>query len=916
MLKTVAIISLLILSAISTEAQGIDFRPLNVATGLRNNQVWLMRPLRNKTILIGYPDAFSIFDGTLSHDLDFNPQQYIQLNGFGTIAYEDRQHRLWIKQYKRMFVFDQVRCDFVASPSDLLSGCGIACSDIGDLFFDSDTTAYIYKNDGTLYAYDFKDEAKEVYKLSKRQITARVLPVHVASINGQRLIFFSNGELMCLTSSASVTLLAGGRRNAPFSAVCTLPLDKQNLLIAMPGKGLSVYNSGTQTFTAVVDSLQDYVRLLRDDMENIISVGHTGIRIYDRFLHLQSTVKQPQPGKSFDDRIISDATIDWQGGMWISTFLNGIYYYNIHDDEQQVWSLPDSGQEIRSSVGLPDGNIAYCTADAVYLFDTKTCQYRLLTRQKGRAFYQVCSDSLGTIYVTSNCGVMCFGVDDTKKWLPSVKGRCAVHGGNRLYTNQGGNNFGYIDLATEQYHVMPIPQEIQHQPTDYWSCAVDYYHNRIYLQTSEHLLCFDMTHGKWDILSAIEPAAAGIKTRADQIFCDGKGNTLFAALDGLHILTADHKLLSVNKESGLNNNTVRAICQGSEENDYWVATANGLASITVGKDGKVALRHYAVKGSNDGYEIIGRSLFSQPSGVWFTTSNSIIRFYPKTQYAKQIYAYKPVLASYTVMGREKPLADIVDDKLRLSYANNFFTLTFSACNYMSPEQTIYRYRMEGIDDDWREVSPVNGNLEVSYTNVSPGTRTFEVQVRDESGEWGEVTELAIDIAPPFWRTWWAYTFYFLLFASVVIGGYRVYNMRRDLLARLKDKRNKMLIQADKVKPEEIEIKSQDELFIKKAVTLVEQHLGDSDYNVDALSSDMALNRSHFYRRLHALTGQSPTEFIRTIRLRRAEALLRESGRSVSEVAYECGFNSPVFFRKYFKDLYGVTPSEYKDGKRQ
>lgn len=916
MLKTVAIISLLALSVFSTKSQGVDFRPLNVATGLRNNQVWLMRPLCNKTILIGYPDAFSIFDGTFSHDLDFNPQQYIPLNGFGTTAYEDRQHRLWIKQYKRMFVFDQIRCDFIASPSDLLSGCGIACSDISDLFFDSDTTAYIYKNDGTVYTYDFKDEATAVCQLSRQQVSARVSPVHVATINGQRLIFLSDGELRCLTSSAALTLLAGGRKNAPFSTVCTLPLDKQNLLIAMPGRGLSVYNSGTQTFTSVDDSLQNYVRLLRDDMENIISVGQTEIRIYDRFLHLQSTIKQPQPGKSFDDRIISDATIDWQGGIWISTFLNGIYYYNIHDDEQQTWTLPDSSQEIRSSTGLPDGDIAYCTDDAVYLFDIETYQHRLLTKQKGRTFYQVSSDSLGTVYVTSTCGVMRFGTDGTVKWLSSAKGMFAVLDGDRLYTNQGGNSFGYIDLATEQYHVMPIPQDLQHQPTDYWSCAVDHCHNRIYLQTIEHLLCFDMAQNKWSILSAVEPAVAGIKTRADQIFCDGKGNTLFAALDGLHILTANHRLLSVTKDSGLNNNTVRAVCQGSVENTYWVATANGLASITVGKDGKVALRHHAVKGSDDGYEIVGRSLFSQSSGVWFTTSNSIIRFYPKTQYAKQIYAYKPVLASYTVMGKEKPLADIVDGKLRLSYDNNFFTLTFSACNYMSPEQTVYRYRIEGIDEDWREVSSANGNLEVSYTNVSPGNRTFEVQVRDESGEWGEVTELAIDIAPPFWRTWWAYTFYFLLFAGAVIGGYRIYNVRRDLLARLKDKRNKMLIQADKVKPEEIEIKSQDEIFIKKAVTLVEQHLDDSDYNVDALSSDMALNRSHFYRKLHALTGQSPTEFIRTIRLRRAEALLRASGRSVSEVAYECGFNSPVFFRKYFKEVYGVTPSEYKDGKRQ
>ena len=94
--------------------------------------------------------------------------------------------------------------------------------------------------------------------------------------------------------------------------------------------------------------------------------------------------------------------------------------------------------------------------------------------------------------------------------------------------------------------------------------------------------------------------------------------------------------------------------------------------------------------------------------------------------------------------------------------------------------------------------------------------------------------------------------------------------------------------------------------------LVERNMADPNYNVDKLSDDLALSRSHFYRKLHEMTDQSPTLFIRTIRLRRAAQLLKESGLSVSEVAYQCGFNSLASFRKYFKDLYGVIPSEYKE----
>ena len=915
MQRTIITLLLLWLSSLS-KAQGVDFRPLNVATGLRNNQVWFMRPLCNKTILIGYPDAFSIFDGTFSHDLDFNPQQHISLDGFATTSYEDRKHRVWIKQYKRMFVLDETTGTFIASPSELLSASGIASSDVCDLFFDSDTTAYIYKKGGAVYSYDFKGKAKKIYQLSRRQLAAKIVPTGIETINGQRLLFFSDGELRCMLASGDRTLIAGGKENKPFATVCTLPLDKQNLLMAGASMGLTVYNSTTHTLATVDASPQTYVRLLRDDMGNIISVGQTEIKVYDRFLHLQNTTQQPQRGKSFQDRIISDGAIDWQGGMWISTFLNGIYYYNIHGDEQHVWELPDKGQEVRSCAALPNGNMAYCTANAVYIFNTQTHQYHLLTQKQGWTFYQVSCDSQGALYATSSYGVARFGADGSMTMLSANKGMFAVPSAGRLYTNKGSKGFGYIDLATKQWRAMPIPQSIQHQPTDYWACAIDRYRKRIYLQTSEHLLCFDMSKQRWSVLSDIEPAAAGIKTRAEQILCLGKGGTLFAALDGLHMLTSDHRLLTVAKGKGLNNNTVRAVCKSSMQDSYWVATANGLVGVSIGKDGKTTVRRFAVRGLDDGSEIVPRGLFALPSGVWLATSNSIVRFCPKNLTARQIYAYRPVLTNITVMGREASRTLANGERLSLSYDENFFSLTFSACNYMRPEQTVYRYRLEDVDYDWREVSPKDGALEVSYTNVSPGCKTFEVQVQDENGEWGEATVLTIDIAPPFWRTWWAYTIYGLLFMGVIVGGYKVYNARRTLLARLKEKRNKMLIQADKVKPEDIEIKSQDELFIKKAVALVEEHLSDSDYNASALSSDMALNRSHFYRKIHALTDQSPTEFIRTIRLRRGEAMLRVSGLSVSEVAYACGFSSAVFFRKYFKELYGVTPSDYKAGKRR
>ncbi len=111
-------------------------------------------------------------------------------------------------------------------------------------------------------------------------------------------------------------------------------------------------------------------------------------------------------------------------------------------------------------------------------------------------------------------------------------------------------------------------------------------------------------------------------------------------------------------------------------------------------------------------------------------------------------------------------------------------------------------------------------------------------------------------------------------------------------------------------PSEIQITSLDEKLIKKALLLVENNISDADFSVDKLSREIGMSRVHLYKKLISLTGKSPIEFIRIIRLRRAVQLLEKSQMSVSEIAYQVGFNNPKYFTKYFKSEYKVLPSEY------
>ena len=89
-------------------------------------------------------------------------------------------------------------------------------------------------------------------------------------------------------------------------------------------------------------------------------------------------------------------------------------------------------------------------------------------------------------------------------------------------------------------------------------------------------------------------------------------------------------------------------------------------------------------------------------------------------------------------------------------------------------------------------------------------------------------------------------------------------------------------------------------------------MGNSKLKMDDLGIDMGISRVQLYRKVKALTGLSPVELLREMRLQRANKLLKTTGKTVSEVAYEVGFGTPGYFSSCFKKQYGKYPTEIRD----
>ncbi len=114
-----------------------------------------------------------------------------------------------------------------------------------------------------------------------------------------------------------------------------------------------------------------------------------------------------------------------------------------------------------------------------------------------------------------------------------------------------------------------------------------------------------------------------------------------------------------------------------------------------------------------------------------------------------------------------------------------------------------------------------------------------------------------------------------------------------------------------MQPASVTVPSMEENFITQVIEEIEEHMSDSELSVEKLSDAMAMSRIHLHRKLKALTDQSASQFIRTIRLKRAKQLLEQKSATVTEIAYEVGFNNISYFAKCFKEQFGVLPSEFE-----
>ena len=111
--------------------------------------------------------------------------------------------------------------------------------------------------------------------------------------------------------------------------------------------------------------------------------------------------------------------------------------------------------------------------------------------------------------------------------------------------------------------------------------------------------------------------------------------------------------------------------------------------------------------------------------------------------------------------------------------------------------------------------------------------------------------------------------------------------------------------------EDVATNNLDGEFLKKTKEMVLDNLTNPEFNVEKFASELCMSRPVLYRKLKALTDQSPQDYIRIIRLKEAAHRLKKGIMSISDVAYDVGFSDPKYFSTSFKKMFGCSPSQYK-----
>jgi ligand-binding sensor domain-containing protein/signal transduction histidine kinase len=243
------------------------------------------------------------------------------------------------------------------------------------------------------------------------------------------------------------------------------------------------------------------------------------------------------------------------------------------------------------------------------------------------------------------------------------------------------------------------------------------------------------------------------------------------------------KFIHYTWDDGMPSDNISSI-ESDDDGFLWISTDKGLSHINTGTG---AITNYD---ESDGLQsntfnlnasfkrTNGEMLFGNLKGLSVLNPQKVkMNNFKSPVYITELQVFNnPVLPGSKIL--PKPIQEL--RQINLEYTDKVFTLNFVALNFRNPSRNTYAYKMENFDKDWNYTSSLRRFA--TYTNLAPGKYTFKVKSANNDGLWSDQeTSLIIVISPPFWSTWWFYTFCIFLLAIII---YTIFHLRVRYLKKV------------------------------------------------------------------------------------------------------------------------------------
>ena len=280
----------------------------------------------------------------------------------------------------------------------------------------------------------------------------------------------------------------------------------------------------------------------------------------------------------------------------------------------------------------------------------------------------------------------------------------------------------------------------------------------------------------------------------------------------------------------------------------------------------------------------------------------------------------------------------IASSIQLRESNRSFSIAFSALDYGNEAQTMFSYRMKGLDNDWTPL--MLGEHSVRYSALPAGHYTFEVRcLSATSADHYDTASIEIEVLPAFWNSWWFRLLLGLALVGIIIYGYnrRVAELKRREAEQLLSPIREVLEESDdprklqtrirnildnqerymksvskSVEADREVVQKNTKPFMERVMEIMEQNYMDSEFGVQEFCDALGMSRSVASKHLNAEAGVPVGQFIRNYRLNMAKEMLssKTGNRNITEVAYAVGFNDPKYFTRCFTKMFGKSPSSW------